>query len=419
MKICLINNLFKPYSRGGADRISEIIANGLLSRGYEVFVISSKPFFTKFPISPHKGVQANFQFPNKSQTNSRWTNLKIKIYYISSLFYNLENIPYLLRIFWHLSDMISIRKYNKLNKILTKEKPDLIITNNLKGLGLLTSKLIRKLGIRHFHILHDIQLIYPSGLMIKNQENTIQGILARIYYSFNRKLFGSPEIIISPSGWLLDMHLNRNFFPSSKTTVMPNPIENKRQDAACIFTDNLKQNNDSNMVKELMYVGQIEDHKGVFDLLSAYKILIKEISIPIKLTFIGGGRELEKLKLAAMRINNVSILGRIDDREQLENMISNAYCVIVPSLCYENSPTVIYEAFSLGIPFIAANIGGIPELSRVFNGILFEAGDTLDLKEKMKSALEHPQHMIEREKQLKIIKSLNIENYLAKLVELF
>ncbi len=49
--------------------------------------------------------------------------------------------------------------------------------------------------------------------------------------------------------------------------------------------------------------------------------------------------------------------------------------VILPSLCYENSPTVLYESFQSGVPVIASCIGGIPE--RVIdgeNGLLFEPG---------------------------------------------
>ena len=64
------------------------------------------------------------------------------------------------------------------------------------------------------------------------------------------------------------------------------------------------------------------------------------------------------------------------DRARLSEQYSKADYLIVPSLCYENSPTVIYEAFSIGLPVIASKIGGVSELVKnEYNGFVFEAGN--------------------------------------------
>ena len=57
---------------------------------------------------------------------------------------------------------------------------------------------------------------------------------------------------------------------------------------------------------------------------------------------------------------------------------------VVPSICYENSPTVIYEASLVGVPVIASNIGGIPELVvEGESGLLVKPGDEQDLARAM------------------------------------
>jgi glycosyltransferase involved in cell wall biosynthesis len=54
--------------------------------------------------------------------------------------------------------------------------------------------------------------------------------------------------------------------------------------------------------------------------------------------------------------------------------------LVVPSIWPENSPLVIHEAFLAGVPVIASNIGGVPELvTNEVNGLLFRAGDADDL----------------------------------------
>ncbi|MCK5590955.1 MAG: hypothetical protein KAI72_03265 [Candidatus Pacebacteria bacterium] len=45
MKICLINNLYKPYARGGAEQIVKNIADGLSKKNHLVFIIATKPYF--------------------------------------------------------------------------------------------------------------------------------------------------------------------------------------------------------------------------------------------------------------------------------------------------------------------------------------------------------------------------------------
>lgn len=70
--------------------------------------------------------------------------------------------------------------------------------------------------------------------------------------------------------------------------------------------------------------------------------------------------------------------------EQIGHILKDIDVLIAPSLWQENSPLVIHEAFLAGVPVVASNIGGIPELiSDSENGLLFNAGDASDLKEKI------------------------------------
>ena len=63
---------------------------------------------------------------------------------------------------------------------------------------------------------------------------------------------------------------------------------------------------------------------------------------------------------------------------------------MVPSIWYENSPIVIQEALSAGIPVIASRIGGIPEkIKEGGNGFLFEPGDVEQLVNHLKYFLDN------------------------------
>jgi len=363
MKIVLINNLYAPWSRGGAERIAEKTVEGLEKAGHEVFVITTAP------------------------TGSRTPN----IFYLPSLFYNLEKYPFSVRFFWHLWDILNFTNYFKIKKILQEQKPDLVITNNLQGIGFLLPRLLRRLKIKHIHILHDIQLLHPSGLMFWGQEKLLNSPHAKIYQALMRRLLGSPIVVISPSKWLLAEHEKRGFFNYSKKVVLPNYFSERR------LVENTKYKI-HNTKYNFLYVGQIEEHKGVKFLVETFIKFLSENNQQAELIIVGGGSRLDELKKIAADKKQIKILGRKNAGEVAELMLSSD-CLIVPSLCYENSPTVIYEAIAAGLPVIGARLGGITELLEVAGGILFEPGNQNDLLEKMTLVFTHPEESDRMRKQ--------------------
>ncbi|MBU0880203.1 glycosyltransferase family 4 protein, partial [Patescibacteria group bacterium] len=117
-------------------------------------------------------------------------------------------------------------------------------------------------------------------------------------------------------------------------------------------------------------------------------------------------------------IKYINILGKID-RESVAKYLNQVDCLIVPSLCYENSPTVIYEAFSMGLPVIASKIGGITELMKDNQEMLFEPGNKDDLINKILFVINNPEELKKiSQKELEFIKDLSLEKYLEKLLRI-
>ncbi len=71
-----------------------------------------------------------------------------------------------------------------------------------------------------------------------------------------------------------------------------------------------------------------------------------------------------------------------------------AKVLIFPSLCYENCPLSILEAYACGTPVIASDLGSMAERVRHnHTGLLFRPGDPVDLAEKVRYAFSHPEHL--------------------------
>lgn len=383
MKICIINNIFYPYSRGGADKIARSMFDGFLAEGDEVFFIATEPRTNCLKSGEYRG------------------------YFLSSLFFNLKNMPKTLRLFWHIYDMFNILNYYKIKNILKIEKPDLVISHNLKGIGFLTPRAIAKQKIKHYHVLHDIQLIHPSGLMMFGQEKILDSFFCQVHSYFSAKLFKSVDAVISPSKWLLEVHKSKKIFLHTRSFVIPNPV--KLSPSTDLAIKNTKP--------VFLFVGEIEVHKGVKFLIDVAKEIHKN-GLDFELILIGAGTYSSELEKEAEKFNFIKYLGKQENIEVMKQ-IKLATALIMPSLCYENSPTVIYEACQQKTPVIASRIGGITELIHHLGGVLFNPGDKDDLIKKIEYTLsiyDKVKHNTESAQEK--IKEYNISKYIKQIKEI-
>ena len=382
MKICLINNLYQPFNRGGAERVVETIANGLIKAGHEVFIICTKPRFSKLRI----------------------TNYKLRIYYLNSLYYNLNKLPKFFRLVWHLWDMFDIVGYFKIKKILQRENCDAVIANNLMGVGFLAVPAVKRLKIKLIQIVHDIQLIHPSGLLRFGEENKINTLLARNYAGLMSRIVDSPDIVIFPSRWLMDIHLDKIFFIKSKRIVLPNPIETSRKAIGGNSAAGFK----------FIFIGQIEEHKGVFLLIEAFKT-IKRKYPEAELTIAGNGSKRTEAEALGAGVKFLDWPGEA----AADKLLSSSHCLVYPSLVYENCPNAIQRALAAGLPVLASELGGIPELLSKNAGLLFKPADERALADKMAWVLDNKNNLsaIIQAGQAKA-ELFKTENYLKEILPL-
>ncbi|GAB1357112.1 glycosyltransferase [Cloacibacterium normanense] len=104
---------------------------------------------------------------------------------------------------------------------------------------------------------------------------------------------------------------------------------------------------------------------------------------------IGGDGDLKPLQKMIHQNNAESYIKTFGmlSLEQVSEKMNSANCFVLFS-DYENQPCVILESLASGIPVIATNVGGIPEIVNKKRGILVENNNKDALLEAMKSMLE-------------------------------
>jgi len=144
----------------------------------------------------------------------------------------------------------------------------------------------------------------------------------------------------------------------------------------------------------LLFVGRLSFEKGLESLAKAAALLPDA-----QLRVAGEGPQ------AAMLVNieGVTRIGKLTSSEVWQEM-NSAMALVIPSICYENFPCTIVEAFSAGLPVIASRIGALADIvTEGETGLLFEPDNAQDLADKLSWALAHPEKMAEMGRKARLV----------------
>lgn len=129
--------------------------------------------------------------------------------------------------------------------------------------------------------------------------------------------------------------------------------------------------------EQYIYIGRLEEAKGIYILLEAWRAFPKK-----PLLVCGSGPEEEKIRdfIERNQMHQVELRGQCTHEEVLR-LLSESKALLMPTLWYEGQPMVIMEAYAVGTPVIASDIGNsgnmvLPGVS----GMKFTCGDAQDLR---------------------------------------
>jgi glycosyltransferase involved in cell wall biosynthesis len=109
--------------------------------------------------------------------------------------------------------------------------------------------------------------------------------------------------------------------------------------------------------REVLYVGRISPEKGVETLVQAWGQVAA--TTRLELVIIGDGPNRAALERRAPP--GVRFEGQLPPARVRERM-SAARSLVLPSIWYEGQPMVVLEALAAGLPVLASNTGGMPNL---------------------------------------------------------
>jgi glycosyltransferase involved in cell wall biosynthesis len=134
-----------------------------------------------------------------------------------------------------------------------------------------------------------------------------------------------------------------------------------------------------------LFVGRLSEEKGIRTLVDAWQ----GVAADAHLRVVGSG----PLEGLLSGLPGLESLGA-QPLDRVQQLMSQAQALVLPSIWYENFPRTLVEAFGAGLPVIASRIGALAELvADGQTGLLFDPGNPASLAKLLAWARAHPVEM--------------------------
>jgi len=371
MRICLVNTYH--HWRGGDSTYAFELARLLGSRGHQVIHFAMK-HPKNFPSEFEKYFVDYIDYRDLSETGG--------------LFERVKAFP---------RSLYSSEARRKFAALLDATSPDIVHLQNFRRH--LTFSILPEPKKRAKPVVmtaHDYDLICPRSVLFahgalcdrcrgRNYYNaaiarckggSFAGSAAIALEAYFMRVMGYDDLldmIITPSRFARDKLVECGR-PAARIRALPNFIDGSRYRPV--------YDNDGYAI----CFGRLSDEKGIEVLLEA------AAGLPdVRLVIAGDGPCRTALEGQALKLGlkNAEFLGHVA-RDKILDLVSRAMFVVIPSICPENFPYSVLEAFAVGKPVIASRIGGLPEMvENGGTGLLVEPGDPADLAKKMACLAEN------------------------------
>jgi len=282
------------------------------------------------------------------------------------------------------SSFYNRKAIRELERVIADRSPDVAIVHNLfPVISPAVLPHIKKAGVPIVMILHNYRMACPNArfftkgkicekclggmkelnCVINDCENSFFKSVCyalRNFWARSRGYFDAVDVFVALTDFQ-KRKLSAAGLDENKIKIIPNSIDITTQPIA----------GEAQCREYVGYVGRISQEKGIGVLIEAARRLPE---VPFRVA----GKISDGTVLADLP-PNVTLCGPLG-REQLPEFYSNARIMVMTSVWYECFPMVLLEAMLYRTPVIAPRLGGIPEIIEDgYNGLLFRAGDGVDL----------------------------------------
>ncbi len=231
------------------------------------------------------------------------------------------------------------------------------------------------------------------------------------------KYYWNADMVV-PCSRAVAKHMQAQGCQLAKTRVIYNPIDLSYYKAFPQVRESVRERYSVPPTAKVVVAGaRFDEGKGFESLIKAYALFLNHYKNreDMRLWLLGDGpyrNKIEDLIKECSLDNNVMLPGYVSN---IREWFWAADLFVSPSELPEGFSVILLEAMACGLPALATNIGGSPEIViDGVNGMLFSPGRTEELAEKLGAVLDAPDRLPTLSKEAKKSAAIFDLNTIAK-----
>jgi glycosyltransferase involved in cell wall biosynthesis len=358
MRVAVASQFYAPIRFGGAELSTQLLCEALVRRGHDVHVLTT--------LLPGLAERENVN------------GVEVRRVPCANIYtWDGKNRSPLKTGIWHGLDIWNPVMLARARAWLKKIQADILHTNAIAGISVSVWQAGTSLGIPVVHTIRDYYLLCPKSSMFRNGEDCLHPCFACAVYSKPKQwVSDAVKCVVGISRFVLERHLKAGVFTNVSIRKV---IHNIVAGPALLPSP---EPVDLSRPLRVGFIGRLHPSKGVEVILEAVSVMRDE---PIMVNIAGSGDSTYEAALkAAWEGSRVQFFGRVDP----PNFFREIDVLVVPSLWHEPLGRVVGEAYAHGVPVIASDRGGLPEIVQDgVAGFIFDPSDSRTLESVLRKLL--------------------------------
>lgn len=302
-----------------------------------------------------------------------------------------------------------------LGKIFAREKPDILHLSSSKfgGLGALAGRIVALFTGRP-----KLVIFTAHGWPFNEDRNFLARYLT-YFFSWLTAFFTDRTINIAKADY--KQSLKFPLLPNSKFIYIPNGLGLNDQS----FLPPAEARKILGLEEKQFSIGTIAEltkNKGLIYLIDAINLIRSGIkNLKLKVIIIGEGEDREKIQNRLGSLGLQEIIYPVGFRQDAGKYLKGFDVFVLPSI-KEGLPYALMEAMAAGLPIIASDVGGVPDLiEHGRNGLLVKTKDSANLAETLNKLIKNQEIRLAlgRKAKIKIETNFQLRDMLTKTITLY
>ncbi len=394
MKVLIVSSGYYPSSCGGVEIISQVLAEGLVERGYEIVVLYSNESVEVDDTYYHNGIKVIKLKPSMIHIFNQSITSKIN----------------------RILQMYNIFNIGKIRNVLKNENPDLVHIQMPRIVSYSVYTACNRENIPIVATLHEYYSLWNFNpfLTIDHMMTSKPTFVTKVLRNLQKKATRETRYVTAPFEDVIKKYKSEGYFTNTKFKEVLNAL--KFAGNAQSELTNKKRRLEKDKVRKFLIISRLVNYKGIERVLDAFVNYDNEM---IELHIAGDGPLRSLVEKYCSKDSRIKYHGYVMNKDK-ENLFRSTDVMFFLPADIETFGLTILEAYYYCMPVIISNVNAVSKhVDNGATGLILNEVSNSNIVNAMKQYINYLEWDFQLECCLKKLQKYSCDNFIDEFEEVY